>query len=243
MSTQDNGTIRKFETGATRDTATNKNDYEGFLSPLVLEAFGDYMTENRKQSDGSVRDSDNWQKGIPQAVYMKSAFRHFMQWWKLHRGLACKDEKGKPVDLNHAICGLLFNVMGYLHEQLKPKLIIEACPVRIERPVDVVYPRYFVQENPDTCNTVFVVASETVGRGFRVWHDREDDSWGCANWSIREMLDGRWHLNPREITADEAIKFGLPSLTVKWPLDLRQAWGARTVEIGTRQYCKNPMHL
>ena len=100
---EDNGTIRKFETGATRDTSQNKNDYEGFLSPLVIEAFGDYMSENRKQSDGSVRDSDNWQKGIPITAYVKSGWRHFLQWWKLHRGLPCQDEKGKPVDLHDSV--------------------------------------------------------------------------------------------------------------------------------------------
>jgi hypothetical protein len=123
--TEDNGTIRKFETGATRDTAGNKHDYEGFISPLVIEAYGDYMHENRRQKDGTLRDSDNWQKGIPLKVYIKSGWRHFFQWWKISRGLPCKDENGKPVDLRHAICGLLFNAMGYLHESLKVATIIE----------------------------------------------------------------------------------------------------------------------
>lgn len=115
----DNKTIRKFETGATRDTAEGKFDYEGFLAPTVLEAFAAYMHKNRKQSDGSLRDSDNWQKGIPQSAYIKSGWRHFFQWWKLHRGLPCRDEKGNAVTLQDAICGLLFNAMGYLFESLK----------------------------------------------------------------------------------------------------------------------------
>ena len=33
------GKIRKFETGATRDTDQGKYDYEGFLSPVVLDRF------------------------------------------------------------------------------------------------------------------------------------------------------------------------------------------------------------
>ena len=30
--------MRKFETGATRNDDSNKYDYEGFLSPLILKA-------------------------------------------------------------------------------------------------------------------------------------------------------------------------------------------------------------
>jgi hypothetical protein len=107
--------VRTFKTGATRDSDDTKNDYEGFLSPLVIEAFGDYMTHHRKQADGKIRDSDNWQKGIPKDAYMKSGFRHFMDWWKEHRGYGSRE------GLIYALCGLLFNVQGYLHEVLKEK--------------------------------------------------------------------------------------------------------------------------
>lgn len=105
---------RVFATGANRDTAAGKLDFEGFLSPLVLEAYGRYMDFNTEMADGSRRASDNWQKGIPQDVYLKSAFRHFHDWWSWSRG----DLKPgrEPVT---AICGLLFNAMGYLHEMLK----------------------------------------------------------------------------------------------------------------------------
>lgn len=114
--------IRKFETGATRDSEDGKLDMEGFLSPLVIERFGAYMHHHRKQQDGSLRDSDNWQKGIPQKVYMKSAWRHFFAWWKIHRGGEVLDERdGHSVTLDEAICGLLFNAMGYLHGLLVQK--------------------------------------------------------------------------------------------------------------------------
>lgn len=120
METNTTGKLRTFETGATRDSEAGKHDYEGYLSPLVLERFGEYMTVHRVQSDGSVRDSDNWQKGIPQKVYLKSAFRHFLDWWKLHRGYPVTDPKtGKPVTVDEALCALIFNVQGYLHEWLK----------------------------------------------------------------------------------------------------------------------------
>jgi hypothetical protein len=69
--------VRTFSTGATRDTDEGKLDFEGFLSPTVLKAFAEYMHEKRKMPDGSLRDSDNWQRGIPVDAYMKSMWRHF----------------------------------------------------------------------------------------------------------------------------------------------------------------------
>jgi len=111
--------MRRFESGATRDTDENKNDYEGFLSPMVIECFGNYMTKHRKQADGNLRASDNWQKGIPKSEYLKSAWRHYLDWWKEHRGIKSKD------GLIEALCALMFNVMGYLFEVLKEGMVIE----------------------------------------------------------------------------------------------------------------------
>jgi hypothetical protein len=82
--------MREFKSGATRDDDADKYDYEGFLSPLVLERYAEYMHKHRKQADGKMRDSDNWQKGIPVVQYMKSKLRHIMVTWKLHR-LALKN--------------------------------------------------------------------------------------------------------------------------------------------------------
>lgn len=110
--------VRQFNTGATRDTEDGKLDYEGFLSPIVLERYAHYMHEHRIQPDGSLRDGDNWQKGIPKDVYMKSAFRHFMDWWLVHRGYDF-DATGEEIPgIDEALCALLFNVMGYLFEVL-----------------------------------------------------------------------------------------------------------------------------
>ena len=112
--------IRKFDTGATRDTDAEKLDFEGFISPAVLELYAEYMNRHRIQPDGAIRDSDNWQKGIPRTAYMKSLWRHFFDAWKLHRGLAATDRAtGKTITLEDALCGVLFNAMGYLHELLK----------------------------------------------------------------------------------------------------------------------------
>lgn len=108
--------MREFSTGATRNTDNDKLDYEGFFSPLVLERRARYMHKNRVQADGKLRDSDNWQKGIPFSAYMKSAFRHFMELWHCHR------QHEPAIDLDtteEAICALMFNCEGYLHELLK----------------------------------------------------------------------------------------------------------------------------
>lgn len=102
--------MRKFQTGATRDSEAGKLDFEGFLSPLVLERYAVYMNENRT-TDYGYRGSDNWQLGIPQAVYIKSMWRHFFAVWKTWR-------EWDNNDLEEQLCALLFNVMGMLHERL-----------------------------------------------------------------------------------------------------------------------------
>ena len=112
--------MRTFDTGATRDDDASKPDYEGYLSPLVIIRFGKYMTKHRKQSDGRTRDSDNWQKGIPLAQYLKSLWRHMVDLWTMHRCILVpeNDQKEKD-DIEDALCAIIFNASGYLHEHLK----------------------------------------------------------------------------------------------------------------------------
>lgn len=109
---------RVFATGATRDTETGKLDYEGFLSPLVLKRFAEFMHSKRHMPDGSYRDSDNWQKGIPKAVYHKSLQRHAMDAWLHSRGYP--DLAADPLETT--LCAVMFNAMGLLFEILKEKL-------------------------------------------------------------------------------------------------------------------------
>ena len=105
--------MRQFETGATRDSDDGKLDYEGFLSPAVLEEFAKYMHKHRTQADGKPRSSDNWQKGMPKGAYMSSMWRHFMDVWKWHRGIPAE------ADQIEALMALLFNVQGYTLELLR----------------------------------------------------------------------------------------------------------------------------
>lgn len=106
--------MRQFDSGATRDTDEGKLDYEGFLSPVVLERYAEYMDKHSIQADGKRRASDNWQKGIPRSAYMKSMWRHFFDVWKLHR----QGEQADSLTMEEALCALLFNVMGYLRQEL-----------------------------------------------------------------------------------------------------------------------------
>lgn len=108
-------TLRTFSTGATRGSDEGKLDFEGFFSPLALERIAHYMHKNRVQVDGSLRESDNWQKGIPLDAYMKSMYRHFFDVWKGHRGLST------PASIEDNLSALAFNVMGMLHELEKQK--------------------------------------------------------------------------------------------------------------------------
>jgi hypothetical protein len=106
--------FRTFDTGASRDLDDGKLDYEGFFSPAVMQRYAEFMHENRKMKDGSLRSADNWQKGMPKEAYRKSLVRHLMDVWMHGRG------QGKPVeDEKTALCAVIFNASGLLFELLK----------------------------------------------------------------------------------------------------------------------------
>ena len=116
---KDDGLVRTFESGANRNSDDGKYDYEGFYNPLVIEAFGKYMHKHRHLSDGSMRDSDNWQKTFGDKHYdvcIKSAWRHFLDIWMEHRGYKSRD------GIDEAICGLLFNIQAYYFKILKDRM-------------------------------------------------------------------------------------------------------------------------
>lgn len=118
--------VRKFSTGATRDTEDNKIDPEAFLDPLVLGEYFEFMHRHRAQKDGSLRDGDNWQKGFTRKAIMKSLWRHVYDVWRMHRGLAPKSDDalhlftvyGKDRAMIESLCGVLFNAFAYTREVL-----------------------------------------------------------------------------------------------------------------------------
>lgn len=106
---------REFETGANRDSDKDKLDIEAYLSPLVLQAYSEYMYRNQYLKDGTKRDGDNWQNLFGenhQAVCMKSLTRHFMDLWLLHRGHEARE------DIESALAGIMFNAMAIWYEIL-----------------------------------------------------------------------------------------------------------------------------
>jgi len=116
------GDVRTFASGATRDSSDGKFDYEGFISPLCLEAYGEYMHSHRTQSDGHLRDSDNWTKGMGLSTYMKSMLRHVIDLWFMHRGYERKDIRtGKVLTVKEVCSAIVFNTLGYLFETITKK--------------------------------------------------------------------------------------------------------------------------
>lgn len=115
-------TIRLFDTGATRSGDNNKPDIEGFISPLAMSEYIEYMHRHRRMADGSLRTSDNWQRGITFTQYSKSLIRHVHQFHLLERGYQVKDwDTKEPVEIEEVLCAVVFNAMGYLHELRKKK--------------------------------------------------------------------------------------------------------------------------
>jgi hypothetical protein len=105
--------IRTFNTGANRNSDEGKLDYEGFLSPFVLKRFGLYMQKHRALADGTLRESDNWQKGLPYDVCLKSLLRHVMDVWIDNRGGFANET------IEDALCAIIFNAQSMLLTLLK----------------------------------------------------------------------------------------------------------------------------
>lgn len=114
---------REFVTGATRDLDDSKLDFEGFIAPDVAKLFALYMHINRKMPDGTKRDSDNWQKGIPIPVYHKSLVRHFFNAWSGWRSASPKATsphyRSREAETLKDLMAVMFNVQGLVLEMLK----------------------------------------------------------------------------------------------------------------------------
>lgn len=112
--------VRKFESGATRDSNIGKLEYARFMHPLVIKRFAEYMNLHRKQSDGNLREPDNWQNLFGDKhgdVCMDSLWRHLMDVWLINKGFPNEARE----DLESALCAILFNVNAYLFKILIDK--------------------------------------------------------------------------------------------------------------------------
>jgi len=106
--------VRQFEGGASRDTDDNKSDPEGCFHPLVIREVAEYMKKHSYLPDGTRRPADNWQHGMPRAVWRKSLERHWLD-VRLHdKGHG--DKAREPII--EALCAVIFNAQGRLLEEL-----------------------------------------------------------------------------------------------------------------------------
>lgn len=108
-----------FPTGATRGANDNKLSYKGFLSPIVLKRYAEYMHRARLRDipEGqTIRQPDNWKKGIDKEHYADSLVRHTVEFWE---ALERKWPEQGSEALRDTLCAIMFNAMGYLYEDLK----------------------------------------------------------------------------------------------------------------------------
>ena len=126
--------IRTFESGATRDTVEGKLSYRRGLSAIVLRRYLQYLAKHRKQPDGSMREFDNWKKGMDFDVYLDSLLRHDIDLGIMAEGFVAEDNRGQ-CDIEDLLCAIIFNASGALYELLKVRL--SKVEVKINRDVAV----------------------------------------------------------------------------------------------------------
>jgi hypothetical protein len=105
---------RTFETGATRDANATKLAYDQGLSVQVLQAYLEYLGKHRTMKDGSLRNWNNWKKGIPPDTYRESLLRHTVDAVRKSYNLPVREESS----LNDLLCAIIFNASGWLFERL-----------------------------------------------------------------------------------------------------------------------------
>ena len=104
---------RTFETGANRNSNEGKHDVEAFNNPLIDESFNEYMFKHTFLEDGTQREGDNWQKGIPFLELNKSLQRHNLDIRLQVRGYETEEE------LLDSLNAVKFNVNGMILQILE----------------------------------------------------------------------------------------------------------------------------
>jgi len=157
--------MRTFPSGAMRGSSMDKIDPEGALSPLVLEAYCEFIRKHRPDG-GNMRTDDNWQLGIPNDSYMKSLLRHVIAAWKAHRGWKTKES------LKDSLCATMFNTQGMLHEILKIELEVEGYQPQqpwTNPPYNVPY----VNEQGDNCTMINAATPTSTMKGRSLETEKE----------------------------------------------------------------------
>jgi len=98
--------MRKFTTGAVRDSDDKKEDYIETISWTAFRRYAQYMTSKK-----SRYGQGNFKKGIPIESYEQSLVRH------LQKYLANKYEGGVDEKEDDHLSAMVFNIFGIMHEQ------------------------------------------------------------------------------------------------------------------------------
>ncbi|MFM9826722.1 dATP/dGTP diphosphohydrolase domain-containing protein [Flavobacterium sp.] len=103
--------IRKFESGAIRDSENGKEDYIETISWIAFRRYAQYMTKCKEKYGAG-----NFKKSIPIDSYECSLVRH------LQKYLANKYESQDIEKESCHLCAMLFNIFGILHEEETAKI-------------------------------------------------------------------------------------------------------------------------
>lgn len=98
--------VRKFESGAIRDTSNGKESYIETLSWTALKRYAQYMTAKKAKYGAG-----NFKKGIPIESYEESLVRHIQKY------LENKYENGNEEKGEDHLSAIIFNTFGIMHEQ------------------------------------------------------------------------------------------------------------------------------
>jgi len=109
--------MRKFETGAIRDSDEGKIKYVDAICLEFFQMYGSYMRKHCVQKDGQCRSTSNWKKGFGLDVTIDSFFRHAVDFVLSHYGIPV-DSKLSHEDL---ACAVRFNLEAYMQEYLDKK--------------------------------------------------------------------------------------------------------------------------
>lgn len=111
-------TAQVFETGAMRDLSEDKLDFEGCLTPELLTAYAEYMRTTGRMANGTLRNTNNWKKGMPIGGYMKSLWRHMVALHAAYLSDATQDEYGGEGEFEAAMA-MMFNIQGFVFERIR----------------------------------------------------------------------------------------------------------------------------
>lgn len=98
--------IRKFASGAVRDSENDKEDYIETISWTAFRRYAQYMTGKK-----SKYGAGNFKKGIDIESYERSLVRH------LQKYLANKYEGQSVEKEEDHLSAILFNTFGIIHEE------------------------------------------------------------------------------------------------------------------------------